>query len=94
MEAEIETGLGGDDVERVGGGEIGSMELLDVDECFGVCHLNCRYSDTSVCTHYRCRAPNECPMGLKVLCFWCKGCLFCDVLDAVRLAGYSFNSYS
>ena len=53
MEAEIETGLGGDDVERVGGGEIGSMELLDVDECFGVCHLNCRYSDTSVCTHYR-----------------------------------------
>jgi len=53
MEAEIETGFGGDDVERVGGGEIGSMELLDVDECFGVCHLNCRYSDTSVCTHYR-----------------------------------------
>jgi hypothetical protein len=35
-------------VERVRVGEIGSMELLDVDECFGGCHLNCRSSDTSV----------------------------------------------
>jgi hypothetical protein len=50
MEAEIETGCvaGGVVVERVRVREIGSMELLDVDECFGGCHLNCRSSDTSV----------------------------------------------
>jgi hypothetical protein len=35
-------------VERVGVRGIGSKELLDVDECFGVCHLNCRSSDASV----------------------------------------------